>query len=409
MRIKDRIAEATPSGNRSILMNVRLGDGQVAELKFGLKSFEAPAAAEHPVYEMRRDMDSIRFAENQRAATPVEKLIAAAAEAHARREYAGAWNREMAGSRLHEKLTDHPDVAGIAQRLVADSVSHPTNVAKTLADPATRDAVVDTIGELADGNVLAGRPLDEYLAANPGRGPLFEPVDPSINTDAAGRDRKAVLVGKAKGVDPAREVGAEPNPEQSALLDDYARRLREDVHPAVEAEIREFVNRLGSDADVNIRTKPAEGILDKVQRMTNGSPSRPGRPDYRTGDVIDAVGARITATDMHDLAQILEAAKSHFGVGDNGRILELDNMYATPKSKNPAYRVIPLVVRVDVDGLPYTFELQLTTRRASIAADLEHNTVFKPYLEMSRAEKDTVRRMLAEAAALDQEETQWNR
>jgi ppGpp synthetase/RelA/SpoT-type nucleotidyltranferase len=80
-------------------------------------------------------------------------------------------------------------------------------------------------------------------------------------------------------------------------------------------------------------------------------------------------------------------------------------MYAEPKSKNPAYRVIPLVVRVDVDGLPYTFELQLTTQRASIAADLEHNTVFKPYVEMTPAEEARIKRMLAEAAALDQEET----
>jgi hypothetical protein len=108
---------------------------------------------------------------------------------------------------------------------------------------------------------------------------------------------------------------------------------------------------------------------------------------------------------MHDLAQALRAVKSRFGVGDGGRILEIDNMYATPKSKNPAYRVIPLVVRTEVDGRPYTFELQLTTRRASIAADLEHNTVFKPYVEMSQTEMATVKGMLAEAAALDQEET----
>jgi hypothetical protein len=81
-------------------------------------------------------------------------------------------------------------------------------------------------------------------------------------------------------------------------------------------------------------------------RMAVGSDSRPGRANYRAGDVIDAVGARITTSDMHDLAQVLEAVKGHFGVGDGGRILEIENMYASPKSKNPAYRVIPLVIRV---------------------------------------------------------------
>ncbi|MFD7712328.1 hypothetical protein ACFV8W_35115, partial [Streptomyces sp. NPDC059786] len=105
------------------------------------------------------------------------------------------------------------------------------------------------------------------------------------------------------------------------------------------------------------------------------------------------------------LAQVLEAAKRHFGVGAGGRILEIENMYAEPKEKNPAYRVIPLVVRVDVAGVPYTFELQLTTMRASVAADLEHNTLFKPYVEMSPADAEMVKGMLAEAAALDQEET----
>jgi ppGpp synthetase/RelA/SpoT-type nucleotidyltranferase len=188
----------------------------------------------------------------------------------------------------------------------------------------------------------------------------------------------------------------------------YATRLRDVVQPQVESEVRAFVERVAPDSSVSVRTKTAEGILDKVRRMVTGSPSRPGRPEYRAGDVIDAVGARITTANMRDLAQVLEAAKSHFGVGSGGRILEIENMYAEPKEKNPAYRVIPLVVRVDVAGVPYTFELQLTTMRASVAADLEHNTLFKPYIDISEIEGQRVKQMLAEAAALDQEETRWN-
>jgi len=166
-----------------------------------------------------------------------------------------------------------------------------------------------------------------------------------------------------------------------------------------------IVEQLGDDVSISVRTKSAEGILDKVRRMTEGSGSRPGRPAYRAGDVIDAVGARITTSNMHDLEQVLDAVRAHFGVGDGGRILEVENMYAAPKSKNPAYRVIPLVVRTDVEGHAYTFELQLTTRRASVAADLEHNTVFKPHVEMSPDDKATVKQTLAEAAALDLRET----
>jgi ppGpp synthetase/RelA/SpoT-type nucleotidyltranferase len=404
VRIKDRVAKASPSGNRSVLMNVRLSNGHVGELKFSLKSFERASTAEHPLYEIRRDLES-RASAKRRALTPVEALIKASTEAIARPMYGAAWQREMAGSRLAELLTGHPDVASIARRLVADSVDHPTNLAKALADPQTRDATIALLGELAEGRTLAGRTLEEYRAESEGRGPLFERVDPSVNKDAAGRDRKAVLVEQAKQLDPARDVGSTPTPEETALLADYAKRLHENVQPAVEAEVRAFVAQVAPGSTVSVRTKDAAGILDKIKRMTEGSESRPGRAGYRAGDVIDAVGARITTADMHDLARILEAAKRHFGTGADGRILEIDNMYAEPKSKNPAYRVIPLVVRVDVAGVPYTFELQLTTLRASIAADLEHNTLFKTYVELKATEEDRVRQMLAEAAALDQEET----
>ncbi|WP_370972626.1 hypothetical protein [Amycolatopsis sp. cg9] len=403
VRIKDRVAKSTPSGNRSVLMNVRLPDGHVAELKFSLKSFEAPSVTEHPLYEIRRDFASAAVLAG-RSATPVEALITAATEAYGRRDYGAAWNREMAASRLHQLLTEHPEVASIAARLVADSVLHPTNLAKSLADPQTRDATIEILRDLADRRVIGTRTLEEYRAAAPGRGPLFESVDPAINREA-GQDRKKVLVEQAKQVDAARDVGARPTRRELAELADYAKRLRENVHPAVDAEVRAFVEQVVPGADVNVRTKDADGILEKVKRMSAGSDKRPGRPDYRAGDVIDAVGARITTDSMADLERVLEAAKTHFGVGNDGRILEIENMYAEPKDKNPAYRVIPLVVRIDVAGVPYTFELQLTTRRASIAADLEHNTLFKPYVELSQSDRARVKGLLEEAAALDQEET----
>ncbi len=80
-------------------------------------------------------------------------------------------------------------------------------------------------------------------------------------------------------------------------------------------------------------------------------------------------------------------------------------MYAEPKPHNQAYRVVPFIIGIGVGGRPYTFELQLSTRRASIAADLEHNTVYKPYVAVSDDEQHRVRGMQAEAAAVDQDET----
>lgn len=80
-------------------------------------------------------------------------------------------------------------------------------------------------------------------------------------------------------------------------------------------------------------------------------------------------------------------------------------MYAQPKSKNPDYRVIPLVVKIEVDGDTFTFELELTTRRASVAADVEHNTLFKEYHDLTEEQRQIIKKMQSEAAALDQEET----
>ncbi|MEU1375983.1 helicase HerA-like domain-containing protein [Streptomyces triculaminicus] len=159
------------------------------------------------------------------------------------------------------------------------------------------------------------------------------------------------------------------------------------------------------DAELSIRTKSADGLVDKVNRMTEGSEGRKARPDYEIGEAVDAVGARITVEDTAQLETVLEKAKEHFGTREDGRLLEVENMYAEPKSGNPSYRVIPMVVAIEVDGKPYTYELQLTTERASVAADLEHNTVCKAHIETTSEERDVMRKMQAEAAAVDQEET----
>ena len=300
-------------------------------------------------------------------------------------------------------LRNHPEVAVIIRQLVADHDAHPLNVTHALNDPARRPHTLEMIAELADGRVLDGRTLAEYLADHPGAGPLFESLPPEVNTTADGLDRKQAAVDAARELDLARAVGPAPDPAEQAAVRDYAQRLRA-VQRVVEAEIAALADQIDGAA-TSVRTKTAEGILDKVRRMTTGSETRPPRPDYRVGDVIDAVGARITVGDTAQLAELLRAVQEHFGVGEGGRILEIENMYEAPKSGNPAYRVIPLTVSVEIDGLPYTFELQLTTERASVAADINHNTTYKPYVPPTGEQRAIIEAMFAEAAALEQEET----
>lgn len=303
---------------------------------------------------------------------------------------------------------EHPELASVVDKLLDDD--HPLNVTDALANPDLRPRTLELLDELAEGRALPdGMTLEEFRRAHPGEGSVFEVPDRDINFDAEGNSRKQEFVDERKTLDPARAVGATPTPEQRALVAEYAGRLRNEVAPAVATEIRNLVGGLPDElregVTVNARAKTDDGLFDKVGRMVEGGEGRPPRPDYEVGDVIDAVGARITVDNMQQLEAVLDKVLEHFGVGDGGRILELENMYAQPKAGKLEYRVIPLTIAKEVDGQVYTFELQLTTRRASIAADLNHNTLFKQLVELTEAERAAVRRAMEEAAALDQLES----
>jgi ppGpp synthetase/RelA/SpoT-type nucleotidyltranferase len=307
---------------------------------------------------------------------------------------------------------EHPDLASVVDKLLDDD--HPLNVTDALADPDLRPRALELLDELGEGRALPdGMTLEEFRRGHPGEGSVFEVPDRHVNFDADGNSRKQEFVDQSKALDPARAVGMEPTPAQRALVEEYAYRLRNEVAPAVVTEVRGLVNSLPDElhegVTVNARAKTDDGLFDKVERMVEGGENLPPRPGYEVGDVIDAVGARITVDNMQQLEAVLDKVLEHFGVGDGGRILELENMYAQPKARNPEYRVIPLTIAKEVDGQLYTFELQLTTRRASIAADLNHNTLYKPYVDLTEAERAAVQRAMEEAAALDQLESRGAR
>ncbi|TCC40567.1 hypothetical protein [Kribbella speibonae] len=304
---------------------------------------------------------------------------------------------------IHDTLgARHPDVADVVERLVEDR-KHPLDLVAALNDRERRPAVLLTVRELADESLLGTRTLDEYRADNPGRGPLFSSAPQDVNQNDEGRSRKSLYVAQCKSLDAAREVGVSPSADERVLVDDYGRRLATEVLPAVRLELLRSAEAAGGD--LSTRAKTSAGLHDKVARMSDGGDGRPGRTGYQVGDVIDAVGARIVVPDTDALELTMADIQERFGTGDDGRILEIENLYHEPKAHNPSYRVVPCIVAIEVDRLPYTFELQLCTRRASIASDLEHNTVYKPYINPTAAEQDKMRRMQAEAAALDQDET----
>jgi len=297
------------------------------------------------------------------------------------------------------------ELARVVAALAADR-EHPLNMTTALDDPERRERVLDLLAEMARGEIVTREPLAVYLEHTPGQGPLFAPLRDGERKDAG---RTADYVAAARAADPARTVTAEPSDAMRDLLVEYGQRLVTTVEPAVDADISQLAARvldsLGGSVETFVRTKAADKLLEKVERMTRGSDGRPGRPGYSVGDVIDAVGARITVSDTRALAALLDEARRTMGE----RILEVENLYLEPKPHDLTYRVIPMVVAIDIEGQPYTYELQLTTERASVAADLGHNTIYKPYVLVIEPERVAILQAKAEAAALEQAETRrWH-
>ncbi|MFD6712647.1 toxin glutamine deamidase domain-containing protein [Micromonospora chalcea] len=57
--VKDRFVAPNGSGHSDILLNLRLSNGHVGELRLQLKALEAVAEWEHALYEVRRDIDAL--------------------------------------------------------------------------------------------------------------------------------------------------------------------------------------------------------------------------------------------------------------------------------------------------------------------------------------------------------------
>ena len=300
--------------------------------------------------------------------------------------------------------TQFPDLANIINQLIDDK-KHPLGLVRDIVDASRRQRTLALIKGMAEKKILGDQSFDQFLQRNPGAGLLFEKVPDGVNFDEQGRSRKKSFVEDQKQVDPARAVGADLTEEQENQVKDYARRLSQEVEPKVRQEVEALANKikqkLVGEVVVSVRTKSAAGLIDKVQRMVKGAKGRNVRSGYQIGDVIDAVGARITVDNTEQLTALLQEIRGQLG----SRILEIENMYASPKSHAPAYRVIPMVIKTEINGNFYTFELQLNTMRADIAADLEHNTIFKPLVQVTEEQKQMIKRIMESAAALDQLET----
>lgn len=72
VRCKDRFAKPQGSGYRDVLMNVRMSNGHVAELRLHLRGIDEVAKYEHALYEVRRDLEAL--ANDQERAFTAEEM-----------------------------------------------------------------------------------------------------------------------------------------------------------------------------------------------------------------------------------------------------------------------------------------------------------------------------------------------
>lgn len=173
------------------------------------------------------------------------------------------------------------------------------------------------------------------------------------------------------------EIGWNMSYNQNKLLKSYVERLNSEILPALKNKLKDII----SDIDVvkwfpkiNVRAKDAGWIRDKIWRMRIGNNWKNPRIDYNLSDMPDAVWWRITVTDINQLEQVMSKVESIFG---KENIFEIDNFYSSAKKDRP-YRVIAYTVLIE--WVPC--EIQLTTLKSNLVADIWHNTWYKRIHEL---------------------------
>ncbi len=275
---------------------------------------------------------------------------------------------------VRQKLAEHPVLARVVEGFIRDK-DHPMNLVGYLKDPESRPVVLEHLDRMAS---LCPIPTDGVQAVVE---QTFNPEVPLL-TDAGAElsQRNGV-----PGPEALRQELLARDPELYSLghpdteagwdrLNSHARQLRSEVLPGLTRELEDLVGDMpsaGGFPAVNARAKSAAGIADKIGRMQMGNDGKAPRPDYCLADMPDAVGGRITVRDPKQLQQVMDRLEARFG---KDAIFEKDNFYANPKKRTRPYRCITYTVVHQ--GVPC--EIQLTTLNASLAADLWHNTGYKP-------------------------------
>jgi len=275
---------------------------------------------------------------------------------------------------VRKGLEQHPVLARVVEAFILDK-DHPMNLVAYLKDVHSRPVVLEHLDRMASLCPVGPSALGDLVEQT------FNPEVPLLTDSGAELGTRHGVPGPQRlrqdliDRDPELFTMGQPaSEEQWVRLKAHASVLRTDVLPGLTRELESLVADLptsGGFPAVNARAKSATGMADKIDRMQRGNDGKAPRPDYCLADMPDAVGGRITVRDPRQLQQVMDRLEERFG---KENVFEKDNFYANPKKRLRPYRCITYTVVHQ--GVPC--EVQLTTLNASLAADLWHNTGYKP-------------------------------
>lgn len=162
--------------------------------------------------------------------------------------------------------------------------------------------------------------------------------------------------------------------ETRRIIEKYATHLSIDINPKLNFILTNIVDDIWTKdwfPSVSSRAKSRVWLLEKINRMKEGNAWRDWRKSYLLADVPDAVWWRITVTDIKQMDIIMKKIEAKFW---KENIYEIENFYSSDKKMKRPYRVITYTVMVD--NVPC--EIQISTLKASLMADLDHNVIYKP-------------------------------
>ena len=268
---------------------------------------------------------------------------------------------------LKEEFKNFPYFNEVIEKFILDE-KHSMNIVTALQNPKTREVTITQLKEILklwEQHITSKEMAHLIMSVYKWNSDILK----TTNFNRMGELSSELLVDNPE----LYSIWEKLSYKQKWLLEAYAQRLNTDIHIALKRNLNtvlEWIPKSGWFPRINSRAKGADWIEDKIKRMIDWNGWKNARPEYNLSNMPDAVWWRITVTDIWQLEQVMKNIENVFW---KKNLYEIENFYSSSK-KNKPYRVITYTMTID--WVPC--ELQVTTLKSSLTADLWHNTGYKP-------------------------------